>query len=171
MNPTDYILDIALILIVVLQIRDRPLTVRSMARPLVIVSIAVASYFHSLPTAGNDLVLIGLCVALGAAIGTASGMTTHLHRGEDGTVLARAGWLAGFFWVFGMGLRFAFILWMTHGGAPQVVRFSAVHEITGQAAWTDALLGMAVGEVLSRTAAMFLRKRALEQSVPGYELA
>ena len=76
MNPTDYILDSALVLIVLLQIRERTLTNRSLIRPLVIVGIAVASYLNGFPTAGNDLVLVGVLGMLGLLIGVASGLTT-----------------------------------------------------------------------------------------------
>ena len=81
MNPTDYILDSALVLIVLLQIRERTLTNRSLIRPLVIVGIAVASYLNGFPTAGNDLILVTSTVLLGTAIGTASELTMFMRRG------------------------------------------------------------------------------------------
>jgi hypothetical protein len=107
MSITDYLVDSALVLLVLLQIKERPLTTRSLIRPLVIVAIAVVSYFKSIPTAGNDLVLIGVLALLGAMLGTAAGQTTLVRRREDGVVVARAGWLAGFFWVLGMDRRAA----------------------------------------------------------------
>jgi hypothetical protein len=36
-----------------------------------------------------------------------------MRGGPDGEVLARAGWASAFFWVLGMGSRFAFIFWIT----------------------------------------------------------
>lgn len=42
MSLTDYLLDSALVLLVLLQVRERALTTRSLVRPLVIVAIAVA---------------------------------------------------------------------------------------------------------------------------------
>ena len=67
-----------------------------------------------------------------------------------------------FVWVLGMGSRFAFLIWITHGGSSAIASFSASHSITSGAAWTDALLGMAVLEVLGRSLIMALRRRQLE---------
>jgi hypothetical protein len=161
MTTTDYLIDSTLILLVLLQIKERPLTVRQLLRPLIIVGIAVASYLHGIPTAGNDLVLAGALILLGGAIGVASGQTVIMRRSQTGEALARAGWLSGFFWVLGMGSRMAFLVWISHGGSATIGHFSAQHSITSGEAWTVALLGMAVAEVLGRTAALALRSRRM----------
>jgi len=160
MTTTDYLIDSSLVLLVLLQIKERPLTTRQLLRPLVILGIAVASYLHGIPTAGNDLVLAGVLVMLGGAIGVASGRTVIMRRGAAGEALARSGWLSGFFWVLGMGSRMAFLVWISHGGSTTIAHFSAQHSITGAEAWTVALLGMAAAEVLGRTAVLALRSRA-----------
>ncbi len=64
-------------------------------------------------------------------------------------------------WVLGMGSRFAFLVWMTHGGAATIASFSAEHGITSSAAWIDALLAMAVLEVLGQTVAQAVRRRTV----------
>jgi len=159
MSLTDYLIDSALVLLVLLQIKERPLTDRSFIRPIVIVTIAVVSYFHSLPTAGNDLVLILVLGAFGALLGLGAARTTFVRRrAEDGVVVARAGWMAGLLWVLGMGLRFAFLVWISHSGATSLAHFSATHAITGAAAWTDALLAMALFEVLGRSGLLYVRR-------------
>ena len=170
MTPTDYILDSALVLLVLLQIRERPLTTHALFRPLVIVSIAVIVYLHGVPTAGNDLVLVGALGLLGLTIGLASGQTVLMRRGRAGEVLARAGWASGFFWVLGMGSRFAFAFWISHGGYGTIGQFSAQHSITSGEAWTAALLAMAVFEVGGRTLVQAVRRHRL-QDVPVGELA
>src|SRR5579875_538475 len=167
MSITDYLIDSALVLLVLLQIKERPLSTHSLIRPLVIVAIAVVSYFQSIPTAGNDLVLIGVLAAFGLMLGTAAGQSTFLRRREDGVVVARAGWLAGFFWVLGMGLRFAFLVWINHSGAASLTSFSASHSITSGQAWTDALLAMAVAEVAGRTAVLAARRGRARASRVG----
>jgi hypothetical protein len=173
MSITDYLIDSALVLLVLLQIKERPLTNRAFIRPIVIVSIAVVSYFNSLPTAGNDLVLIVVLAAFGALLGLGAAQATFVRRRpEDGVVVSRAGWLAGFLWVLGMGLRFAFLVWINHSGAASLAHFSATHSITGAAAWTDALLAMAVFEVLGRSALLYVRRtRARAGVLAGAELA
>jgi hypothetical protein len=171
MTITDYLIDSALVLLVLLQIKERPLTTRALIRPLVIVAIAVVNYLHGVPTAGNDLVLVGVLALLGLSIGVASGQAVSMRRGRDGEVLARAGWLSGFFWVLGMGSRFAFAVWISHGGAVAIGQFSAQHAITSGEAWTAALLAMAVFEVWGRSLVLAARRHQVGQSVPAAELA
>ncbi len=162
MTTTDYLIDSALILLVLLQIKERPLAVRQLLRPLVIVAIAVGSYLHGIPTAGNDLVLAAITILIGATIGVASGQTVIMRRGAaGGEALARSGWISGFFWVLGMGSRMAFLVWISHGGSATIASFSAQHAITSTEAWTVALLGMAVAEVLGRTAVLATRSRRI----------
>jgi hypothetical protein len=170
MTTLDYILDSALVLLVLIQIPERRLTTKALVRPMVILAIAVANYFHGIPTAGNDLVLVGAVALMGLLIGVASGQAVRMRRGEDGEVLARSGWASAFFWVLGMGSRFAFAVWISHGGAASVQQFSAQHSITSAEAWTVALLAMAVFEVTGRSLVLAARRRQL-QPVPVPELA
>jgi hypothetical protein len=161
MTTTDYILDSVLVLLVVLQIWERPLTDRQLLRPLIIVGIAVLTYLHGIPTAGNDLVLVAVFALVGAVIGLASAQTVLMRLGQSGEVLARSGWASGFFWVLGMGSRFAFIVWLTGAGAHTIASFSAEHSITSGEAWTVALLAMAVAEVAGRTGLLYLRRQKM----------
>jgi hypothetical protein len=48
-----------------------------------------------------------------------------MRRSQDGVVTTRSGWLSGIFWVLGMGSRFAFLVWIAHGGAASIASFSA----------------------------------------------
>jgi hypothetical protein len=171
MTFTDYLIDSALVLLVLLQIKERTLTTRTLVRPLVILAIAVSNYLHGIPTAGNDLVLVGVLALIGLSIGVASGQTVMMRLGRDGLVLARAGWASALFWVLGMGSRFAFSVWISHGGASIVGKFSAQHAITSAEAWTAALLAMAVFEVCGRTLVVAARRHQLQQAVPAAELA
>jgi hypothetical protein len=171
MTTTDYLIDSALVLLVLLQIKERPLTTKALIRPLIIVAIAVVNYLHGIPTAGNDLVLVGVLALVGLSIGVASGQTVSMRRGRGGEVLARAGWLSGIFWVLGMGSRFAFAVWSSHGGATTIGHFSAQHAITSAEAWTAALLAMAVFEVWGRTLVLAARRHQLERLVPAVEVA
>jgi hypothetical protein len=161
MTFTDYLIDSALVLLVLLQIKERKLTTKTIVRPLVIVAIAVANYLHGIPTAGNDLVLLAVLALVGLLIGVGSGQAVMMRRDSDGGVLARAGWISAFFWVLGMGSRFAFLIWANNGGAATIGHFSASHSITGGEAWTVALLAMAVFEVCGRSLIMALRREHL----------
>jgi hypothetical protein len=161
MTFTDYLLDSALVLLVLLQIKERKLTTKALIRPMVIVGIAVLNYLHGIPTAGNDLVLVVVLALVGLLIGVASGQTVIMRRDADGDVLARAAWLSGFFWVLGMGSRFAFLVWINNGGAATIGHFSATHSITSGEAWTVAVLAMAVFEVCGRVLVMALRRQQM----------
>jgi len=162
MNTFDYILDSALVLIVLIQLKERRMSMRPLLRPVVILAIAVANYLHGFPTQGNDLLLLAVFALIGGTIGILSGITVIMRRGEDGTVRFRSGPESAFFWVLGMGSRFAFVYWITHSGAASIARFSFHHSISGGNAWTVALLGMAAFEVLSRTGIIAYRWRQLE---------
>ncbi len=161
MTFTDYLIDSALVLLVLFQIKERTLTTKSLVRPLVIVGIAVANYLHGIPTAGNDLVLLAVLALVGLSIGVASGQTVIMRRDANREVLARAGWLSGIFWVLGMGSRFAFLIWVNNGGSATIGHFSSTHSITGGEAWTVALLAMAVFEVCGRTLVQAVRREQL----------
>ena len=163
MSTSTYIIDSALVLIVLLQIKERTLTNRQLIRPLIILGIAVATYLNGIPTQGNDLVLAGVLAVIGGVIGVASGATVIMHRRPDGTTSFRSGWTSGIFWVLGMGSRFGFAYWSSHGGVSSIASFSATHHITSGEAWTVALLAMAFFEVVGRTAVMALRWKGTER--------
>ena len=93
----------------------------------------------------------------GAALGLLTGLFTSVRPGADGHPYAKAGGLAAILWVVGVGTRFAFQLYASHGGAPAIARFSAHHAITSVTAWTAALILMAFAEVISRTLVLGVR--------------
>jgi hypothetical protein len=161
MTPFDYVTDIALIAVVVLQMRVRTLTLRSLLLPLGLVAGAGLVYLRPVALTGNNATLIAVLAATGLALGTLSGVTTTVWR-RGATVVSRAGLLAAFLWVLGMAARFAFAVWATHSGAATIGRFSARTGITGDHTWQFALVLMAYAEVLSRIAVLQLRRvRAL----------
>ena len=49
----------------------------------------------------------------------------------------------------------------THGAGPAIGRFSIAHHITGSGAWVAALVMMALADVLTRLAVVYLRGRRL----------
>jgi len=64
-------------------------------------------------------------------------------------------------WIAGVGARMAFSFAATHGAGPAIAAFSVAHHITGSAAWTAALVMMALADVLTRLAVISLRGRRL----------
>jgi hypothetical protein len=163
MTFTDYLIDITLIGLVVLQVRGRRLTTRALLLPLGLVAYVAASYLHGVPTAGNDLVLVGGCAAIGATLGLLAGLFTSVTTDGQGTVFAKAGLAAAALWIVGTGGRLAFQVYASHGGAPALGRFSAAHSITSAEAWTAALILMALSEVVLRTGVLAWRTMELRR--------
>ena len=116
--------------------------------------------FPDVPAArkrGAPVVLELAGVLAGAAMGAVGGLATRLRRGADGRALGRAGALAAGMWVAGVGARMAFAFAATHGAGPAIGRFSIAHHITGSDAWVAALVMMALADVLTRLAVVWLR--------------
>ncbi|WP_328561112.1 hypothetical protein [Streptomyces coelicoflavus] len=160
MTTTEWITDIALVLVVFRQLREGRLDRRTFLIPLGIVAVVAYSYLDSVPTAGNDLVLIAALTAVGAALGIAGGVYTRI-RPLDGHLMIKAGAVSAILWVLGMGARMGFQVWVEHGGgADDVARFSIAHHITSDQAWVAAFVLMAVTEVVTRVGTIYVRSRA-----------
>ncbi|MEW2304549.1 hypothetical protein AB0958_32110 [Streptomyces sp. NPDC006655] len=166
MTTTEWITDIALILVVFRQLREGRLDLKTFLIPLGIVAYVAHTYLDSVPTEGNDLVLVGALMAAGAVLGVAGGVYTRV-RTADGHVLIKAGAVAAILWVLGMGARMGFQLWTEHGGADDVARFSLAHHITSEQAWVAAFVLMALTEVVTRLATIFVRSRMLTTGQPA----
>ena len=160
-NINVYVINALLVLLVIRQIREHPLDLRSLAIPVLAVGVAAFFFLHSVPLGGNDIALELACVLTGALMGAIGGFATYLRRGADGRPLGRAGVLAAGMWVAGVGGRMAFVFAATHGAGPAIGRFSIAHHITGQGAWVAALVMMALADVLTRLAVVWLRGRRL----------
>ena len=122
---------------------------------------AAVVFLHSVPGGGSDIALDLLGVSAGVAMGAIGGLATRLRPGADGRPLGRAGVLAAGMWIAGVGARMVFYFAATHGAGPAIAAFSSAHHITGAAAWTAALVMMALADVLTRLAVVYLRGRRL----------
>jgi ABC-type antimicrobial peptide transport system permease subunit len=160
MKTTDYLINTAFILLVVRQARERKLDTRSLLLPLAILAYVAHLYLHAFPTSGNDVVFIGAIALVGLTLGTLAGITTHVRAGDDGVALARVGWTAGVLLVAGIASRMVFVFALSHGLKPAVRSFSVAQSIS-PAAWTTALVLMAILEVATRTVIVHLRGRAI----------
>jgi hypothetical protein len=166
MTITDYLINAIFVLVVLRQARERELDRRSILVPLLLVFFVAQMYLHSIPTAGNDLVLIGLLAAVGLTLGIASGFATHVRSGDHGLALARVGWLAATLLIAGIGSRMVFAFAVTHGLRPDLASFSIAHHISA-AAWPTALVLMAICEVTTRIAIVQIRgRKAMSDQAP-----
>ncbi len=156
MRTTDYLINAMFVLIVFRQARERELDRRSVIIPLAIVAYVAHLYVRSIPTAGNDLLLIAALGTIGLALGVASGFATHVRAGENGLAVARVGWIAGALLIAGIGSRMVFAFAVSHGAHESIASFSVAHHIDA-AAWPVALVLMALLEVSTRVAIVQLR--------------
>ena len=88
MSLTDYIVDLALIAVVIRQMLTRELSLRSMILPIWLVAIAAFSYLRPVPVSAHNVVLVGILVAAGVGLGVLSGMATRVWRTSDGALFA-----------------------------------------------------------------------------------
>ncbi|MDQ0906839.1 hypothetical protein QFZ22_002824 [Streptomyces canus] len=107
MTISDWLIDVALLLVVLRQLREERLTLRTVLLPLALITWAGIAYLHDIPTAGNDLVLIGAFAGTGVALGLAAGSITRV-RYADGHIRVKAALGAAALWVVGMGFRLGF---------------------------------------------------------------
>ncbi|CAM3431901.1 DUF1453 domain-containing protein [Deinococcus saxicola] len=163
MSLTDLLISLALMALVVRQLGGRPLTALGLLWPVALVGWAAAEYLHTLPPPGSGLDFALLGMGIGLLLGVLCGALTRLSRRPDGVVIAQATALAAALWVIGVGSRLAFAFFAQQGGGPALARFSAAHHLSA-AAWTAALLFMALAEVLSRSAVLAWRGRAVRLS-------
>jgi hypothetical protein len=168
MTITDYLINIVLIGLVILQIRGSRLDLKNALRPVIVVAAAAVYYLRGFPTTGNDLVLDLVLGGIGLVLGIACGATTRVWRADDGFAYAKAGVVAAALWVIGIGSRLGFEEFATHGGAKAIANFSIAHDITSQNAWVAGLVIMALAEVLARLAT--IRARAARTRETGEAL-
>ena len=156
-----YLINALLVLLVIRQIREHQLDLRALAVPVLAVGAAAVMFLHAVPVGGSDLTLELACVLAGTVMGAIGGLATRLRLAADGRPLGRAGVLAAGMWIAGVGARMVFYFAATHGAGPAIAAFSITHHITGSAAWTAALVMMALADVLTRLAVVWIRGRRL----------
>lgn len=102
MTLPDYLLNITLVGLVILQVRGHKITRSRLLFPLVATVVVGSQYLHGIPTAGNDLVLVVGLAVLGGLLGSFAALATSVRL--DGAVaFAKAGALAAVLWVLGIG--------------------------------------------------------------------
>ncbi len=162
MTTSEWITDIALLLVVFRQIRESRLDLRSFLIPLGIIGFVAHQWLTDVPTAGNDLVLILALVTVGAVLGVTGGVFTRI-RTVGGHLMIKAGLISAALWVLGMGARLGFQLYSENGGADAIGRFSLAHDITSEQAWVAAFILMALTEVVTRLATIAVRGQLVQR--------
>jgi hypothetical protein len=161
MTTTEYLLNAALVLVVVRQLRGKRLIGSAIYVPLAICAYVGYTYLHSIPTSGNDLLLIVAGSAAGLTLGALCGLCTRVYPDHDGIPFAKATGAAALLWVLGVGSRIAFSLYAQHGGGTAIEHFSIVHSLS-QDAWVAGFVLMAILEAVARTVVLLVRARRLQ---------
>jgi hypothetical protein len=156
MTATDYLLNIGLVGLVVLQIRGHKITRARLIFPLVVTVWVASQFLRGMPTAGNDTLLEAGLALTGVALGALAGLATTVQR-DGAEAFAKAGITAAALWVAGIGARMGFSIWVSNGGRPSVASFSAAHNITTGTAWIAGFILMAMLEVAVRTAILYIK--------------
>lgn len=168
MNTTEYCVQLALVLLVIRQIKGGRLDLLGLVLPIVVIAGTAAYYLRSVPTTGGDLGLELALASLGIALGIAAGATTRVWATSDEGVHAKAGAAAAALWVGGIGARIAFVLATEHTGfGATVTDFSRTHQIDSQQAWVAAFVLMALGEAVARLVTIRLRARTAKAKFPA----
>jgi hypothetical protein len=166
MTAYDYLLTAALLLVVVRQIRGRRLSGAALYVPIAVTAYAAFQYLHTIPTSGNDLVVVVAGAGIGLALGALCGVFTLVYPDRDGVPFARATGPAAALWVAGIGSRVVFSLWAQHGGGAALARFTVAHALS-PAAWVTGFVLMAILEAAARTAVLLVRARRLAAPSAG----
>jgi hypothetical protein len=163
MTTTDYLINAVFVFFVLRQARERQVDLRSFLVPLVIVFFVARNYVHSIPTSGNDLVLVAALVSVGLVLGVAGGFATQVRRAANGEILARVGWIAGGLLIAGVLSRMVFVFFFNHGGASAIRSFSIDNHLSA-AAWPLALVAMALVEIVVRQGMVQIRAHRLRSA-------
>ncbi|HZT66715.1 MAG TPA: hypothetical protein VFA11_13090 [Acidimicrobiales bacterium] len=171
MTITEYLINFALVGLVVVQLRGRRLSRANLLLPVVIVVWVASNLLRNVPTAGNDLILEVAGALAGVTLGALAAAATRISTDEHGSAVAKAGAAAAVLWILGIGARIAFSLYAQHGGAPSIAHFSAAHHITSGGAWVAAFVLMALTEVVARTAVVILKAHRSGARLPRRALS
>jgi hypothetical protein len=165
MTITEYLLNIFLVGLVVLQIRGHKVTRARLLFPLLVTVFVASQFMRGIPTAGNDALLEASLAIAGAGLGVLAALFTSVER-DGTTAFAKAGAVAAVLWVVGIGARVGFSVWVSHGGSPEVARFSVANHITSGHAWAAAFVLMAMLEVAVRTGVLYIKAVRTGAEIP-----
>ena len=141
----------------------RKITWFRLARPLLVAGAIVVYYLAKTPVAtrsGGLAFELGLA-ALGIVLGLVAGLIFRVFR-DKGMPWSQAGIGYALLWIVVIGARIGFAAAVSHSRSLQL--WLGTHHIISDAV-TDALIFMAVGMLLTRTATLWLRGAALPAGI------
>jgi hypothetical protein len=147
----------------------RKITWFRLARPVLVAGAIIVYYLRKTPPAGggDGLAFELALAALGVLLGLAAGLIFAVYRDHDGVPRSRAGAGYAVGWVLVIGARIGFAYATGHSRGLQV--WLGTQHIT-TAALTDALIFMAAGLLLARTATLLSRASQMPGAAGGRQV-
>jgi hypothetical protein len=136
----------------------RRITWFRLARPLALAGVIIAFYLKGVASGGTGLTLELTLGGAGVVLGLLAGAIFGVYRDAAGFARSRAGFGYAALWAAVIGARIGFAYATSHSHSLQ--KWLGTHQVTS-AALTDALIFMAAGMLLARTATLLARRRAL----------
>lgn len=144
---------------------DRKITRFRLVRPLIIAAIVAALYVAGFAGSGNGLWLELAGVGVGIVLGVLAGALMRVYAGPGGIPYSRAGFLYALLWIVVVGARIWFAYGSDHTFPRQLGGWLATERVTTDAL-VDSLIFLALGMLLTRTASLLVRARALRIPIP-----
>lgn len=164
MSVTDLLISVGLIVLVVRQLRGRPLTATGLLWPVALVVWAAFEYLAAIPGDLADWLFTLALAAVGLGLGLSCGVLTRVAP-DHGAIVATATPAAAVLWILGMISRLAFGLFALHGGATVIAELSGRLDLHSANTWPTALVVMALCEVCSRTVVLLVKYRRTATSL------
>lgn len=158
MSPSVWIINLVVLgAVLEADLGRRKITWFRLARPVVLAGVIISFYLKGLAGGGNGLAAELILAGLGIVLGLVAAAIFRVFR-EQGVPWSRAGGAYAALWVIVIGARIGFAYAVSHSHHLQV--WLGTQHITS-AALTDALIFMAAGMLLARTAVLVARAHRL----------
>jgi hypothetical protein len=147
--------------VVVTRLGRHRYTRRQRLLTLGVIAVLIGKYVRGMPTVGNDVVLAGVCAAVGAAFGLGMLAATSVQRDQrSGEVWVRAGLTYLILWVIMLGARIFFAYSATGWARHDVARFFLTDHLSTTAV-TPAFVVMTIASLAVVTIGTAFRANSL----------
>jgi hypothetical protein len=144
----------------------RKITRFRLIRPLVIAAIIAAFWISGVATSGTGLWVEAAGIGTGILLGIAATSLMRVYAASDGRPYSYAWIPYALLWVAVVGARLWFAYASSHSIRVPLGTWMLAHQLTSDAL-TDAFIFMALAMLLTRTASLAVRSRALRGTPPA----
>ena len=144
----------------------RKITRFRLIRPLAIAAVIAAFWISGVATSGTGLWVEAAGIGTGIVLGIAAAALMRVYAGSDGRPYSYAAIPYALLWVGVIGARLWFDYAAHHTFKVQLGTWMLAHQLTKDAL-IDALIFLALAMLLTRTASLAVRSRALRGTPPA----